>query len=202
MVKKIIIFSSAIFLVVLTFLGYYGGRILFTKPPHFPNGWYINSPDEYFCLKDKKKNEIIQWLQGMPYENSLMGSLSESSYTFDEWLNKGEQLEDIESSLLWLYKSKFKCLLKESLSETLKQYGTEKSVDFFSDRLYKHKLAKETEVEIYDILYGIIKDQKEFHQLLEKIEREKDKLSDQFNPNEAIFMKSPNEFEPNEIDLK
>jgi len=189
--KAIIIAFLIVLFIVSGFCGYYGIMILSTKPPCPPTGWYVDSPDEHFYLKDKKQNEVVQWLQRMPYRTSLLGSLSESPYTFDEWLEKGRDIDELEDTLLFLYDSQFTSLIKYSLTKALRRYGTKISIDFFSNKLRRYKFTKDKKVEIYDILHGILKNEEELWELVNNIEREKELKKERF----SIMQNSdPNQF--------
>jgi len=106
--KKKIVFCFISALIIIGLFSYYPIKVLITESMgHLkPTGWYINSESEYFSLKGRKRNEVVQWLQGMPFEFYPMGYRYESPYTFDEWLKKGEKIEDLEETLLSLYNSR------------------------------------------------------------------------------------------------
>jgi hypothetical protein len=163
-------------LIAIGLFGYYPIKALIIKATvrKQPTGWYLYPhPNDYFSLKGRERNEVVQWLQGMPVEYYPMGCRYESPYTFEEWLDNGAKIEGLEDTLLSLFVSRYRSLLRSGLSTALKQYGTQKSHDFFKDRLIQNEWTKEYQNEMYDILYGIIDNENEFLQLLEMIEEEK-----------------------------
>lgn len=108
-----------------------------------PTGWYIESPEDYFSVNDRKVNEVVQWLQGMPYPKSYMGMLETSPYTYDEWLKRGKGIDGLEGILLAIYDSKYEALLADRLWEAFGEYGTQMSIDFFSEKLADSSVSPE-----------------------------------------------------------
>jgi len=180
-IKQVIMAISLLVLLVFAGLFAYYGSIIVWPPdpkPALPTGWYIVPPSNYFHLKEPQKNEVVQWLEGVPYHKSYLNFLIESPYTYDEWLRKGHSFENVEKILLELYCSRYSSLLEHGLSEALKFHGSQKTIIFFKDQLLKCEFSHEERVQIYDILYGIINDQEEFSKFLEDIQKEKESLED------------------------
>lgn len=189
MVKKYIILTILLFLlIVFGVFTYYQTFIINKLHPStaLPNGWYICPPDDYFHLKDKNKNEVVQWLQSMPYRKSMMGLLEESPYTYDEWIDRGMHIENLEDTLLSLYESKYHSLINDGLLEAFYHYGTQKSLVYFQEKIIKSRLSIEEKKEIYQIMRLIIKDYIIFSTMIEEIEEEQ-KIEDQYDPNIFIF---------------
>ncbi len=179
--KKLAVFL----LVILVAIMVYCASVIWLNRIKSPTGYYIDPPRNYFYLKDRKQNKVVQWLQRIPRKTHPMGERYESPCTFEDWLGKGQDIDDLEDTLLFLYTSRFKGLLRDGLSEALKRYGTHKSIDFFSARLERHNWTNEYKNEMYDILYGIINDEAEFWQLIKEIDQKKEqRLSD---PNASFF---------------
>ncbi len=173
--KKTIILLLTIF---ITYLVYYFSEICLYNTKS-PTGYYIDPPRNYFYLKDQKQNKVVQWLQRIPRETYLMGERYESPYTFEEWMEKGKDIDGLEDTLLFLYTSRFKGLLGDSLSKALEHHGTQQSIDFFSERLEKQEWTKEYTNEMHHILYEIVNDEDKFCQLIGKIDKKKkERLSD------------------------
>lgn len=181
--KKVIV--NMVLLIILAIIGllvYYGVIILWSQhdSADLPTGWYIDPPNDYFYLKDKKQNQVVQWLQGIPYETSLLDYRSPSPYTFADWVEKGYRINDLEETLLVLYDSQYRTLLAYGLTKALKEFGTQKSISYFLNKLQKEMLSEDIKINIYDILYGIVRDQKKFSDLLKSTEdQEGGKLRDQ-----------------------
>lgn len=161
-----------VLLVILGVFGYYGSKILCTKSVVPMHEWYIVSPDQYICLKDRKLNNVVQWLQRMPYNRSLMGSLIESPYTFEEWLDKGQNINDLESILLRLYDSRVSELLNDSMLEAFGRYGTQKSERFFEGKLRKDNLSAKEQEYMFEVLSVIMKDSEEIEKLKKSLKKD------------------------------
>lgn len=92
--------------------------------------WYIAPPDGYKHVSNKKHDEVFQWLQGQPYQRSFLTKLVPCPYTFDEWVNRGKEIIDIEEALQRFYRDYTGEVRARGILEAFSYVGTFRSVQF------------------------------------------------------------------------
>ncbi len=85
----------AVFMLVVLFSGCKG------ENEGHKSKWKIRLPETYKHVEDKKADKVVQWLQRRPHKrNNLIIPSEKSPYTFEQWVEKLQKMENAELIML------------------------------------------------------------------------------------------------------